>query len=621
MGIPSYFGKMIRDNPDLIYNQERINENNIEFENIFIDFNGCIYGCLEELKREYTLIDLYKMNESIFEDLLIEKVIKHIKFVRDYTCPRRNFVIAIDGKPPYAKMIQQRSRRYMTMWVKNRLIEYLNSDELDEVINEINGRTGKDSRNFLGEYIKSEWNTNAISPGTKFMRNLECKVKEKLELLRESDNGVDYIMSGSDEDGEGEHKIFKMIIDNEEKYMGNTLIYGLDADLIMLSLLNSNNERNIYLMREPHHINKKLLNEELFLFIPIEEYKKYMNIYYNNYIPNNENMIRNYVFICFFLGNDFIPHIPFLEIKMGGLDILLRGYGEVIDKYGKERNIIEYDWENMEYKIDYEFMLRLLRRVSEISMDIGNVRENTERYRRRKMNRKNKIENINCLLSNIRGNISEDIIYKKILRYLNNKIDRYPVDNINIEENIVNYGVSGWEERYKKNILLIGRDKRRMHEINKNYLESIKFTMEYYYNLSENNENKYGNKKWYHPTFYYRYEHGPLISDICSEIETELITNKDEIIRLEYNDYYPKIEITKRIQHLIIFPFISKNLIENMDDRRLLSGLNENNRKDGWLSYIYPRDFMVDSYGCEYGWQCKVRIPYINIKKLEMRMK
>ena len=39
-----------------------------------------------------------------------------------------------------------------------------------------------------------------------------------------------------------------------------------------------------------------------------------------------DNIIRDYIFLCFLLGNDFIPNIPSLIIKFDGLDTLLNIY-------------------------------------------------------------------------------------------------------------------------------------------------------------------------------------------------------------------------------------------------------------------------------------------------------
>ena len=80
----------------------------------------------------------------------------------------------IDGVAPRAKMNQQRERRYKSHFFK----------ELE---------TGKSVL----------WDSNKITPGTEFMNDLPYKLRDLLP---------EYIhVSGPDEPGEGEHKIFEYI--------------------------------------------------------------------------------------------------------------------------------------------------------------------------------------------------------------------------------------------------------------------------------------------------------------------------------------------------------------------------------------------------------------------------
>jgi 5'-3' exonuclease len=48
---------------------------------------------------------------------------------------------------------------------------------------------------------------------------------------------------------------------------------------------------------------------------------------------STQTCIHDYVFMCFLLGNDFLPHFPCLNIRTHGFQILLDTYFKVIGKY------------------------------------------------------------------------------------------------------------------------------------------------------------------------------------------------------------------------------------------------------------------------------------------------
>ena len=81
---------------------------------------------------------------------------------------------------------------------------------------------------------------------------------------------------------------------------------------------------DIYLFRETPHfissINSNLRPNELYV-LDIFELDQKLNILMHN--VNNKSSTLDYIFICFLLGNDFMPHFPSLNIRTHGIQILL----------------------------------------------------------------------------------------------------------------------------------------------------------------------------------------------------------------------------------------------------------------------------------------------------------
>jgi 5'-3' exoribonuclease 1 len=296
MGIPHYFHIITKNYPGIIHTTVPC-----KCDHYFLDFNGLIHHSaheiLEEHKNKMSKDNTYLFDKNAFEQEMLDDCWKYFNKCVSVSKPNSMVHICIDGVAPIAKINQQRKRRFLSVYQAQ-----LKGD-------------------------KRIWDTTAISPGTQFMLKLKSYISAK---IRDTPSKCIYYLSGADEAGEGEHKIMARIASLRSDE--NVFIYGLDADLIMLSLLS--HHPHIYLMREPQHSGSKLNiasdnTENGFIYLDIHALRialiQELQMTYNwpvndncrvdPYCTDAKNYIETYIVLCFLLGNDFLPHIPCLSLK------------------------------------------------------------------------------------------------------------------------------------------------------------------------------------------------------------------------------------------------------------------------------------------------------------------
>ena len=232
MGIPSYFTKIVKAYRHILKDMKYLNHVN----NLYMDCNSLIYDAVKN-NRTYD-----KGNNKEYERQLIISVCEKIDFYVDLLKPTCRVFIAFDGVAPVAKLSQQRDRRYKSWY------------------------TTQIQRDIEGKEYKEAWNTSAITPGTNFMKDLNREVSEYFSKKMDVAHGTGssdlvYIVSSSSEAGEGEHKIFEYMRKYPEYHNSPdivTLVYGLDADLIMLTLNHLHITKNLYLFRETPEFIKSI---------------------------------------------------------------------------------------------------------------------------------------------------------------------------------------------------------------------------------------------------------------------------------------------------------------------------------------------------------------------------
>lgn len=279
MGIPSYYRKLIQKYPGILLSSPPKT-----IDTLCFDFNCLIYRCI----RAPGMPDASTTPTEEFETALLKEVRRTTKEVWDAASRPKKVFLAVDGVVPMAKIRQQRVRRFKSA--------------------------------SLG---KNSWDTNAITPGTHFMEKLTQELKS---LVKECGKGWE--LSSVDESGEGEHKVMNWI--RKGKHKGDILVYGLDADLILLSMLTGAEvNTSMYLFREKQEFGGQLIQTDgiqEYSTLNIQEFKKHIGL-------STLEEVKAYATLMSLMGNDFLPHSLTHSLKEDGHECVLKAL-----KYMKDSN-------------------------------------------------------------------------------------------------------------------------------------------------------------------------------------------------------------------------------------------------------------------------------------------
>ena len=160
-------------------------------------------------------------------------------------------------------------------------------------------------------------------------RYIDWYIKKKLSTDPKWQK-LDITYSNEKASGEGEHKLINFIRHNgdiDETYCIN----GLDADLVMLAL--GTHMPKFYILREDLYSR-----QNVYYTINIGEMrdtlKDMLKWESSNQEFNERSAIDDFILMCFMVGNDFLPHIPSIEIVEDGIEKMIELYKEIGCEYG-----------------------------------------------------------------------------------------------------------------------------------------------------------------------------------------------------------------------------------------------------------------------------------------------
>jgi len=580
MGVPGFFGWLMK----VLKNFKKMgilkeDDLNVVFETLgddkivdefYIDGN-----CLIHPVCFYTLAK-YQDNPRVTDpnflhNKMFRNIFKYIKYLVTYVKAKSVF-LAIDGVAPLAKINQQRKRRFMSIQ---------EARDIDNI------------KKKYGKYKPQIWNNTCISPGTDFMEDLHIYLLGELPKL-----GIKVTYSSYHTPSEGEHKILQEI--RTSKLEMCRVIYGLDADLIFLAL--AANKNNIYLLREESQLDSKNKKNngtessmfELLNYVSIDDLKKVINFKIKTDISrkfgndtNSEEILLNYdfvndfIFICYLLGNDFLPHIPSIDIKINGMQLILNCYAETFFKYQTLLLILEPTIENAtdsnSDKIIYINNIFFVDMIFLLSKyEKAHFTNFLPQY----------LEKLNAKMPN-----TSEPCELEIWHY-NNVTNR--------EDNFLGNGKKKeWKYNYYcKYFGIDGNQEEIIKKASHKYLEGIAWTTKYYFNKCPS---------W---NYQYDYNYCPFLSDIVHYIKSNSINMN--AFRFLNN---PSGVQTHRLCPLPIMAQLI-SLIPPQRSELLPQAFRKLVTQESAIIDMYPESVTVDTMNKEQRFKCVPNLPYVDIDRI-----
>lgn len=643
MGVPAFFRWLSRKYPSVIVdcvqqlqvevNGEKVpvnigeaNPNGVEFDNLYLDMNGIIHPCTHPEDRPAPA------NEEQMMLAIFEAIDRMMAIVR----PRKLLYMAIDGTAPRAKMNQQRSRRFRAS---------KESSEKREAMAKIKAELRAKGVILPEEKGNQEhFDSNCITPGTPFMHRLsECLCFYVHERLNSEAGwrGVKVILSDANVPGEGEHKIMDFIRKQRASpgHDPNTqhVLCGADADLIMLGL--ATHEPNFTIIREQFQPNKPrpcdicgqlghemaectgqmasaapdqpppVCAEQQYIFVRLcvlrEYLRRELEMHNLPFEYDFERVVDDWVFMCFFVGNDFLPHLPSLEIRENAIDRLVGLYKNTVHRTG--------GFLTKDGRVNLERVQLIMHDLGGVEDEIFKNRQQREvrfRQRNRDQRRQKRLEQQHVT----NGQFAPRPVDNPGAPVTNARLESYQMRM----QQMANYGTDagskrsrdgdlgqeseddeppdevrlwedGFKERYYESKFDVDpNDVEFRHRVAREYVIGLCWVLRYYYQGC-------ASWKWYFP-----YHYAPFASDFR-----------------DIASMRPQFQLAapfKPLEQLMgVFPAASRSHVPEPWARLMTD-------PESPIIDFYPLDFQIDLNGKKYAWQGVALLPFVCERRLKQAL-
>ena len=292
-------------------------------------------------------------------------------------------------------------------------------------------------------------------------------------------------------------------------------IYGLDADLIMLSLCSGIS--NIVLLREAVHFGKIDVDQFLYLDIQLLSEKLLCEIRENHTTNrldflSDSSLLFDYCIVMFLLGNDFIPHLDMISTDMYSIKMLLKSYKIIAHQV--KSNLFQ----KRECMLNVSFLQKLFLYLGKY--EDSKIEKKREYYYRKRLRVPDTVTTP-----------EQEAIWK---------MNSFPMQIRNQQQDRL-LGNPIWRSTYYSHYFGIPYDnKEEIKTICDEYWKSIVWTTHYYFHN--------GTPSW---EWFYPYRRGPTIRDLNNYFMKTINT-----IQFDTHTCYPPYE-----QLLMVLPPRSKTLL------------------------------------------------------------